>query len=562
MAPIALYLYASEALAQCHAINTHKTVDNSSVEINQPYKRSAEILLSKQVMQNQRATAPMLYKQRVEKRIAAPEMSLAVQSSVPNHDSVFSDELEELEGSNEKYQFINPHRFIDVSKQPVSTFSVDVDTASYANVRRYINQGSLPPKDAVRTEEMINYFDDNYLKSNTAQTPISVDYELTQTPWNAQSKLLKVELQANDAEIKSGSNIVFLIDVSGSMASANKLPLLKKSLSMFTKQLTAQDCVSIVTYAGSANMVLNATSGNQQFKIMQVINQLRAGGSTNGSDGLALAYELAAVNYRKDAVNRVLLATDGDFNLGMSDPSNMETYIAKLSKTGVNLSVLGFGQGNYNDHLMESLSNAGNGNAAYIDSLQEANKVLIQQMRANFVTVAYGTKVQLEFNPSVVSSYRLLGYENRALTKREFIDDKKDAGDMGSGQSVTAIYELYYAANDEANAVRYQNTAKHVDIRPAELGFIKLRYKKQFDSPSQQIEKPILLKSNLSLAQTSSSFKLAIAATAFAEKLRDSSHLLNYSWDSVIQLASRANTKDECGYRNQFIQRVRLVKTL
>jgi Ca-activated chloride channel family protein len=559
--PIIVGLYSGTVFAQCNAITNHQEVDLSL--LNKTYaSKMMSMSMPVAIAQAQRAVKSLSGTQQSEKRMVASDMAPLVKSQLISPRVSIESELEELYTENEKYKFINQNRFLDVQQSPVSTFSVDVDTASYANVRRFINQGQLPPPDAVRTEEIVNYFDYSYLKPENVNTPVNINYELTETPWNAKTKLLKIALQAKEIAVNSGSNIVFLIDVSGSMSSADKLPLLKKSLTMFTKQLTAQDCVSIVTYAGNANMVLNATAGNQQSKIDRVIKQLRAGGSTNGGDGLALAYELAAINYRKDGVNRVLLATDGDFNLGMSDPTTMESYISKQRKTGVDLSILGFGQGNYNDHLMEALSNAGNGNAAYIDSLQEASKVLVNQMRSNFVTVAYDTKVQLEFNPSVVSSYRLLGYENRSLTKREFVDDKKDAGDMGSGQSVTAIYELFYEGDDETNKLRYQSSTKKINEKQSELGFIKLRYKSQFDAPSKQVETPVLLESMNEFEQTSDGFRLAIAAAAYAEKLRNSTHLLNYSWESVIKLASSVKAADEFGYRHQFIQLLRLVKTL
>lgn len=562
--PATLVFYSISGVAQCNLVD-------SRFERNLSQDKNIEYL-NKQV-RSQSAHSYAASKQLTAKRkMHQPAMTMQgavlMESDMAYVAPIPEISIQSLEREN--YQAIKHNRFVDVTTKPVSTFSTDVDTASYANVRRFINHGQLPPLDAVRTEEIINYFDYQYEKPVLNEPPVKISYELAASPWSSKSKLLKVAMQAKEAEMTNGSNIVFLIDVSGSMANANKLPLLKNSLKLFTDQLTANDCVSIVTYAGHANIVLNATSGDKKSEINRVIKHLHAGGSTNGGDGLALAYELAAANIRQNGVNRVLLATDGDFNVGMSDPSNMEAFISKKRKTGVDLSVLGFGQGNYNDHLMERLSNAGNGNAAYIDSMQEAHKVLVTQMRSNFVTVAYDTKVQIEFNPRKVASYRLLGYENRLLNKRDFNDDKKDAGDVGSAQSVTAIYEIFLKGDDPSGELRYQQPStegrdeklKVQDKNRNELAFVKLRYKQKYNSPSKLLSTPVLSNKTKQLGQISNSFKLAISAAAYAEKLRKSSYLEDFSWGEIISLAKESAVNDPFGYRGQFVQQLRLTKAI
>jgi len=504
------------------------------------------------------ARAPALVKQK-RSQIAVSE-SLAL-SSV-SQDTQFYPPENSWAGNSERYQQISDNLSIDPAVQPLSTFSTDVDTASFANVRRFINRGELPPVDAVRTEEIVNYFDYHYPQPVSDQQPLKMAYEIAPSPWNKQAQLLKVSLQAKDINAQQGKNLVFLVDVSGSMSSTDKLPLLKRSLHLLTKTLKRNDCIAIVAYAGNANVVLKATSGHRHSEIDQVITKLRAGGSTNGGNGLDIAYQIAAANFIKGGVNRILLATDGDFNVGMSDVSQMKTYIEKKRKTAVDLSVLGFGQGNYNDHLMEELSNAGNGNAAYIDSLQEAQKVLIHQANATFKNVAYDAKIQLEFNPDVVSSYRLLGYENRALADRDFTNDSKDAGDIGAGQSVTALYEITYHGQTDPIKLRYQPKQPKIIDTAAEIGFIKMRYKLSQDTPSKEYGLAIAQSSLQSLNKSTASFKLAVAAAAYAQKLRHNSALDNYSWQQLIDLARSAKGEDQYGYRSSFIQQLRLSKAL
>ncbi|MEH6443340.1 MAG: von Willebrand factor type A domain-containing protein [Oceanospirillaceae bacterium] len=467
-----------------------------------------------------------------------------------------------LNTSREKYQQLAHNKFLDPALEPLSTFSTDVDVASFANVRRIINQGTLPPVGAVRTEEFINYFDYQYPQPMASDALIGLDYELTKSPWNTSAKLLKIVLQAQQVENRKGSNLVFLIDVSDSMSSASKLPLLKKSLNLLTAQLTKNDCVAIVTYAGQANVALNSTLGSAKAKIKRVINDLQAGGGTNGGNGLELAYQLASTNFIDKGANRILLATDGDFNLGMQNPTQMKRYIEKKRQGGVSLSVLGFGEGNYNDHLMEELSNAGNGNAAYIDNLQEAQKVLVQQLKSNIITVAYDAKLQVEFNPRVIKRYRLLGYENRLLKQEDFKNDAKDAGDIGAGQSVTAIYEIFYNTDDMGQSLRYQSKlARKFDVN-GEIGFVKMRYKKQHNTKSIEYNIVLEQKQLKSLEQSSVNFKLAIAVAAYAEKLRQSSEMSHFKWQQIIDLAVKGKGDDLFGYRSAFIQQLRLTKLI
>jgi Ca-activated chloride channel family protein len=464
--------------------------------------------------------------------------------------------------SSEKYKSINRNKFTDPSIVPVSIFGVDVDTASFANVRRFINQGRLPNKNAVRTEEIVNYFNYSYPQPSVNEGLIKLNYEMAVSPWNSKSKLLSVSLQAKDSVVDAGSNMVFLIDVSGSMAGQDKLPLLKKSLKLLVGQLDDHDCISIVTYAGNANVELKATAGSKKQRINQAIDRLNAGGSTNGENGLSLAYELASSHYIKGGVNSIVLATDGDFNLGMSDPSNMKKFIEEQRESGVNLSVLGFGQGNYNDHLMEELSNAGNGNAAYIDTLQEAHKVLVDQAKKNFNTLVYDAKLQVEFNPSVVSAYRLLGYENRALKQQDFVDDKKDAGDIGANQSVTAIYEIIYNGDEWVAPLRYQQNKNRLLDKKQELGFIKIRYKDSRKAPSKEYSLAVNQADLKPINKTSNAYRLAVSAAAYAEKLSESQAVKNMSFSKIINLAKHAKGEDEFGYRSSFIQQLRLSEKL
>jgi len=469
--------------------------------------------------------------------------------------------------NTEKYQAIAMSDIKLVSKDPVSTFSIDVDTGSYSNVRRIIQAGQLPPKNAVRIEEMVNYFNYDYPNSDSKETPFSTSIEIAPSPWNKNAQLLHIGIKGyiSDAP-RPASNLIFLIDVSGSMHSANKLGLLKASLTLLTKQLTAQDKISIVVYAGAAGMVLEPTSGNNQHKIINALNKLRAGGSTNGNAGIQLAYQLAEENFIKDGINRILIATDGDFNVGISNINDLKALISKKRKTGISLTTLGFGAGNYNEHLMEQIADVGNGNYAYIDSLKEANKVLVEEMKSTLMTIAKDVKIQIEFNPDAVSQYRLIGYENRALRNQDFANDKIDAGEIGAGHSVTALYEIILKDNNKGwvKAMRYQQNkiAQNTNLSN-ELAHLRIRYKQPNADKSQLLEWPLYRKEiKDSLANTSANFRFAAAVAGFAQLLKNNQYLENFTFDNVIELANKAQGQDSFGYRGEFKQLVSLTKAL
>ncbi|HYW97323.1 MAG TPA: von Willebrand factor type A domain-containing protein [Bacteroidales bacterium] len=465
--------------------------------------------------------------------------------------------------NTEGYSTIHENGYKDVLKQPLSTFSVDVDKASYSNVRRFINQGQLPPVDAVRVEEMINYFSYNYPEPE-GEHPFSVYTELSTCPWNGKHQLLHIGLKGKsmDKEELPPSNLVFLLDVSGSMNSPNKLPLLKSAFRMLVNELRASDRVAIVVYAGAAGTVLESTPGNRKEKIMQAIENLQAGGSTAGGQGLQLAYKLASQNFAEGGNNRIILATDGDFNIGVSSNAEMERLVEKERGRGIYMTVLGFGMGNYKDDKMEILADKGNGNYAYIDNIQEARKVLVSEFGGTLFTIAKDVKFQLEFNPKRVKAYRLIGYENRLLNDEDFNDDRKDAGEIGAGHTVTALYELIPAGTEEISGkidpLKYQeNRGKAEADLSAELLTVKLRYKKPDGNTSILIEKPVRGKV-LDMDQASDNFRFSAAVAEFGILLRNSEYKASASFEQVTELAGKGRGADSEGYRGEFI---RLVKT-
>ncbi|WP_435275463.1 vWA domain-containing protein [Psychrobium sp. nBUS_13] len=466
--------------------------------------------------------------------------------------------------TSEKYQQLDENGVKQVSNAPLSTFSIDVDTGSYANVRRFIDQGQLPPKGAVRVEEMLNYFDYHQLAPQNNTQPFSVNTELMTAPWNSDRQLLKIGLKGYDVpkDQLGNANLVFLLDVSGSMNSARKLPLLKQSLKMLTKQLDADDRVSIVVYAGAAGMVLKPTPGNEYSTISNALNKLSAGGSTNGAQGIELAYNLASENFIKDGINRVILATDGDFNVGLNNVEQLKEFVKQKRKQGIALTTLGFGQGNYNDHLMEQIADVGNGNYAYIDNINEARKVLVDELSSTLNTIAHDVKIQVEFNPNLVSEYRLIGYENRALANEDFNNDKVDAGEIGAGHQVTALYELTLnnAQQSTVDTLKYQTPQISTNSSLSEIAQIKLRYK----LPNQQQSKLISQVVNKDQLNTSPSqhFKFASAVAAFSQSLRGTKYLKDYSIDDMIILAQENKGQDNFGYRSEFIQMLRSAKDL
>jgi Ca-activated chloride channel family protein len=471
-------------------------------------------------------------------------------------------EESDFEPNTESYADIVENTFLDARKNPLSTFSIDVDRASYSNVRRFIESGIRPPADAVRIEEMVNYFSYDYPQPQ-GEDPFSVSTEIADAPWNSNHKLVHIGIQGKNIPTKNlpPSNLVFLIDVSGSMDEPNKLPLVKQSFMMLADQLREEDHVSIVVYAGAAGVVLEPVSGDQKEKIKASLDQLQAGGSTAGGEGLRLAYALASQHFKKEGNNRVIIASDGDFNVGESSDEDMEKLITRKRNEGVFLTVLGYGMGNYKDSKMEILADKGNGNYAYIDNLSEARKTLVNEFGGTLFTIAKDVKLQLEFNPAKVQAYRLIGYENRMLKSEDFNNDKKDAGELGSGHTVTALYEIipvgvkseFFNIDD----LKYQKTEERNSVSVSDdLLTLKLRYKK----PDQNVSKLIIhtLKDDSGvLAQTSDNFRWSASVAAFGMLLRESDYTKNYSYEKVIKLAESSKGSDHEGYRSEFISMAR-----
>ncbi|TVZ13892.1 vWA domain-containing protein [Maribacter sp. MAR_2009_72] len=460
--------------------------------------------------------------------------------------------------NDENYASFYENQFHNVGVNPLSTFSIDVDKAAYSNIRRFINRGQQVPIDAVKIEEMINYFDYDYAQPKGQHT-FSVHTEVAQTPWNEDTKLVRIGLQGKEYlnEELPASNLTFLIDVSGSMSSENKLPLLKSAFKLLINQLREKDKVSIVVYAGAAGVVLEPTSGKDKAKIINALNMLEAGGSTAGGEGIELAYKLAEKNYKKHGNNRVILATDGDFNVGLSNDNEMEKLITGKRASGVYLSVLGFGMGNYKDSKLEILADKGNGNHGYIDTMQEAQKLFGKDFGGTLFTIAKDVKLQVEFNPAKVKSYRLIGYENRLLAYEDFTNDAKDAGEMGSGHKVTALYEIVEEGGS-SNYTKDDIKLKYVDpiknnTFSDELFTVKFRYKKPDGNKSIEL----VHVQNAIIKEMSKDFQFAAAVALFGQQLRQSAFTNNSSVNTIVQLAEQGRGKDENGYRAEF---VRLVK--
>lgn len=462
--------------------------------------------------------------------------------------------------NTENYSTIHENGFKDAQANPLSTFSIDVDNASYSNMRRYINDGQLPPVDAVRIEEMINYFKYNYPEP-TGEHPFSVTTELGKCPWNESHYLMQVGLKGKEIDKRElpASNLVFLIDVSGSMSSPDKLPLLKRAFAMLINELRAEDRVSIVVYAGAAGKVLDSTPGNEKREIIKAIENLNSGGSTAGGEGLKLAYKIAQVNFIENGNNRIILATDGDFNVGVSSTSEMERLVEKERERGIFMSVLGFGSGNIKDDKMETIADKGNGNYSYIDNIQEARKVFISEFGGTLFTIAKDVKFQLEFNPKLVKSYRLLGYENRLLNNEDFNDDKKDAGEMGAGHTVTALYEIITVDSESemtsVDPLKYQKNVPSSVKFNNELLTIKLRYKDPQGAKSKLLELSVPYRIS---KNSSDDFRFSAALASFGMLLRNSEFKGNITIDSILALAKGAKGQDDEGYRSEFIG---LVKT-
>ena len=468
--------------------------------------------------------------------------------------------------NSEKYAEIERNAVNATHEQAFATLSIDTDTGSYANVRRFLNQGSLPPTDAVRVEELINYFNydfNNAIKQGNA--PFLVSTEVVKAPWHPTNRIVKVGIKAEDvisaAHVQPAANLVFLVDVSGSMNSSDKLQLAKSSLKMLTKQLRAQDTVTLVTYAGNTEVVLPATPGNQTQKILNAIENLTASGSTNGEAAIKLAYQQAEASFKKQGINRILMLTDGDFNVGVSSVDDMLDIIRKNRDKGISLSTLGFGQGNYNDHMMEQVANNGNGNYSYIDNLSEAKKVLIDEMSSTFNTVAKDVKIQLEFNPDTVSEWRLIGYENRLLAKEDFNNDKVDAGELGAGKSVVALFEITpVGAKGLLEPSRYQKVAVKSAPNKNELGYLKIRYKAPNSEASKLLSFPIANKVSTPSADTN----FAMAVAGYGQLLTNSKYVNDLTYAQITELAQAGlhSPADKTDSRAEFVKLIQLADSL
>lgn len=474
---------------------------------------------------------------------------------------------QQINWNTEEYDPIEENRFRSPLNHPFSTFSIDVDAASYSNVRRFINNGQMPPKDAVRIEEMINYFQYHYPQPQ-GKDPVAIHTEMADCPWNPAHQLVMVGLQGKTIPTNNlpASNLVFLIDVSGSMWSADKLPLVKSAMKLLVDQLRPQDRVAMVVYAGAAGMVLPSTPGSEKTKIKDAIDKLTAGGSTAGGEGIRLAYKTAEEHFIKNGNNRIILATDGDFNVGVSSNAAMEELVEKERNSGIYLTVLGFGMGNYKDSKMEILADKGNGNHAYIDNINEAKKVFIHEFGGTLFTIAKDVKLQVEFNPKLVAGYRLIGYENRMLKDEDFNNDKKDAGDMGSGQSVTALYEVIPAGEksdfiEKVDKPKYQEAIVDRKANYSELMTIKLRYKDPKDTSSQLIAKSVN-KNSLPWEKASDNFRFAAGVAEFGMLLRDSEFKQKAAYSQALQLVKSSVGEDEEGYRHELVSLIKNVSLL
>ena len=468
--------------------------------------------------------------------------------------------------NRDRYEHVEINPVHVTSEDPVSTFSIDVDTASYAVVRRYLDSCELPPQDAVRIEEMINYFDYDYQMPASMDEPFETQVSVTPNPWNPDTQLLHVGVQGYDLalEERPRANLVFLIDVSGSMNSPDKLPLAVQAMHMLVDELDRDDTVSIVVYAGAAGAVLEPTQARHSRRIHQALDRLSAGGSTAGGAGLALAYDLAEQNFDEDAVNRVMLLTDGDFNVGVTNNERLEDFVERKRESGIYLSVMGFGRGNYNDAMMQTIAQAGNGVAGYIDSREEARRMLVEESFGSLFPIANDVKIQIEFNPARIAEYRLVGYETRLLNREDFNNDAVDAGEVGSGHSVTAIYEIAAPGSDGllVEPLRYSDTAAIEPDIAGEFAHLRIRYKQPGEDDSLLIERPIGDRDSYQhLENASTETRFSIQVAGFAQMLRGDPYVQEgYGYDEIINYASDAFGEDEYGYREQFVELVEIAR--
>jgi len=527
-------------LAGCGASSTH---DNAAV----PAPAQPEVLVQQEaVMADSSMAKRALY--RMPNAGSAP---MPLSESYPQS---YRDE------QREQYQTLADNPIHSVAETPVSTFSADVDTGAYANVRRLLNQGRLPPEGAVRLEELVNYFPYDYALPSDG-SPFGVTTELAASPWNPHTRLLRIGIKASDRAVAelAPANLVFLVDVSGSMDRREGLPMVKSTLKLLVDQLRDQDRVSLVVYAGESRVVLEPTSGREKAKIRTAIEQLTAGGSTAGASGIELAYQMAQQAFIPKGINRILLATDGDFNVGVSDFDSLKQMAVDKRQSGISLTTLGFGVDNYNEHLMEQLADAGDGNYAYIDNLREARKVLVDQLSSTLAVVAKNVKLQVEFNPAQVSEYRLLGYENRALKREDFSNDKVDAGEIGAGHTVTALYEIVPAGEQGwLEPLRYGKSDAVVSAKSGELAMLRVRYQRAEGGKSLLIERPIANQ----VATASEDLRFAAAVAAFSQQLKDGRYTGDFSLKDTEALARGARGDDRFGLRNEFVQLVELAQSL
>lgn len=546
------------ALAGCSLPDNNE----SAARPAQPVASEPDALYAEMAPQDMSRKSAPIAAEQVQRRALMPRAAIA---PMPMADRITG----YRDSDREQYQSVADNPVHAVAEQPVSTFSIDVDTGGYANVRRFLNSGRLPPKDAVRLEELVNYFPYAYPQP-TGDTPFGVTTEVAASPWNANSRLLRIAIKASDMQVEAlpPANLVFLVDVSGSMDRRDGLPLVQSTLKLLVDQLRPQDHVALVTYAGESQVVLASTSGKEKAKIRAAIDRLTASGSTAGESGIQLAYQQAQQGFIEKGINRILLATDGDFNVGISDFESLKQLAADKRKTGVSLTTLGFGTDNYNERLMEQLADAGDGNYAYIDNLREARKVLVDQLSSTLATVARDVKIQVEFNPAEVSEYRLLGYENRALKREDFSNDKVDAGDIGAGHTVTALYEIVPAGGKGwLEPLRYaqgtESSGKRAAGKPGELAWLRLRYKAPQAETSRLLERSIEAQSKVTpIAGASEDLRFAAAVAAFAQQLKGEQYTGTFALKDSAELARRAKGEDRFGLRAEFVQLVELAQSL
>ena len=559
-------------LSAC-AQDQRATIDETGVTANAAIiapKPAATVIAEQkqQVAKRQNAERSILHSRVVASQAAAPRFEMSSSQQL-----VAAPALSDLRSAGnvplnrENYAAIEQNSVKRVAETPVSTFSIDVDTAAYAVVRRHLNQGMMPPGNAVRIEELINYFDYDYAAPRDASTPFSVSTEVAATPWNDNTQLVRIGLQGyqQDAQQRPAANLVFLVDVSGSMNSADKLPLLKNAFRLLVNQLNADDRITLVVYAGSSGVVLETTPGDRKGDILAALDRLSAGGSTHGSSGIQLAYAMAQQSFIEDGINRVILATDGDFNVGTVNHDALIELVERNKAAQISLTTLGFGSGNYNDHLMEQLADHGDGNYAYIDNLNEARKILVEQVSSTLQTIASDVKIQVEWNPAMVSEYRLIGYENRLLNREDFNNDRVDAGEIGAGHRVTALYEitLANAPAQRIEPLRYQRQQAEGASGKTELGYIKLRYKQPGQQNSQLLQQELRASSDTAEASTGSeNLRFAAAVAAFGELLRGGEKVNQFEYQDVLKLANAARGRDAHGYRGEFVRLVELAAAL